>query len=1148
MSSAATRLSLCAFLCLLSVPTNLIAQTAPRPLIVQSVDEGQLVRLQGNTYPLARSEFDQGAAPSDLPMQRMLLVLKRSPEQDTALMKLLDDQQDKASPNYHKWLTPEQFGKQFGPADQDIQTITAWLQSHGFAVNRVTKGRSVIEFSGTASQVQEAFHTPIHKYVVNGENHWANASDPEIPAALVPAVAGVNTLHNFYKEPQISRMEKVAASIVRGPKPQVTFSNPTTHALGPQDYATIYNMNPVYQSNITGSGVTIGVVGRTNINLGDVNDFHEIFAVSTAGVSLVFDGPDPGNLGGGEEAEAVLDTTWSSVLAPGAEVKLVVSASTNTTDGVDLSEIWIIDNNLADIMTESFASCEAGHTDAEIAAQGALAEQAAAQGIAYMVSSGDAGAEGCDNPNVEQVATGPISVNYLASTPFNISVGGTIFNEGTQSSKYWSSSPPLAETALSYIPENVWNESCSTAQCGAANANIAAGGGGFSSFFTPKPSWQSGVSGIPADGTRDQPDVSLTAAFHDPYLLCLEGSCEQNFIYFISGTSASSPSFAGIMALVLDKISQEANPPASPRQGQANYVLYRLAAQETLSQCNGSSTTSAPASSCVFHDITAGNNAVPGESGYGTPGAQYAATVGYDRATGLGSVNVANLVNNWSSVAFNQTSTTIALNPTSNVPHGSAVNIDVTVTPNSGSGVPTGSVSLLAFSNGTNSTPFGVTAFELDNTGSISSTTNLLPGGTYSVAAEYGGDGNFGGSTSPQSSTITVTSEPSTTTTSVFAVDQNDNLLPLNNVPYGSAVFLRADVAGKSGFGTATGSVAFEDGNTALAPSVPLNSEGNTLTQQPIFTIPGGQHSVTASYSGDASFKSSTSSPVSVTVSPIATTASVTASSTSYPAGAEVALTAIVRATSFGNFPTGNVVFLSGTTVVGNAPLTPFSQTGSALQAQANWESNQYPAGANSITVQYAGDGNYNPSVSAPVIVDIEPDFSVSPAAPTVTISAPGGSGTLGFTVTGQAGYNGTINFTQSSCSGLPRETTCSFSPPSVSGNGTTTLTIATTAPHTALLRRFETWAFGMGFVLGGLALAGTSPRRRRLTSVLCLFVLASLFTTVSCGGSSSGGGGGGGSSDPGTPTGSTTVTITATATYPSGTLTHTTTITLDVQ
>ena len=234
---------------------NKLAPQPPttQPLITEAIDESQLTVLKGNVHPLAKSVFDIGTAPATLPMERMLLVLKRSPEQEYALRTLLDNQQDKHSPSYHKWLTPEQFGKQFGPTDSDIQIITTWLQSHGFQVG-TTKGRTVLEFSGSASQVQEAFHTTIHKYVVNGEQHWANASDPSIPAALTPAVAGVLTLHNFLSRPtsHLAKEPVLAWIVKKGDKQQVTFppqnGQPAINALEPQDYAVIYNIQPVYST------------------------------------------------------------------------------------------------------------------------------------------------------------------------------------------------------------------------------------------------------------------------------------------------------------------------------------------------------------------------------------------------------------------------------------------------------------------------------------------------------------------------------------------------------------------------------------------------------------------------------------------------------------------------------------------------------------------------------------------------------------------------------------------------------------------------------------------------------------------------------------------------------------------------------------
>ncbi len=622
--------------CAISLVSGDFAKAAQAPTLVTSaINEGQMVEVKRSVHPAARTEFDQGAAPDNLPLERMLLVLKRSPERQAALDQFLNEVQQPSSPSYHKFLTPQQFGEQFGAADSDIQVVRSWLQSHGFAVQPVAPGRSFLEFSGTARQVRRAFHTSIHQYNVNGVNHWANADTQQIPLALADAVAGISTLHNFGATPQSS----IIATQV-SPNPEFSTGS-GSHYLAPRDYATIYNANPIYPG-ITGAGVTIAVVGRTNINIQDVVSFRSLFGLPANPPNIIVNGTDPGDLGGGEEAEAVLDTSWAGALATGATVDLVVSQTTNTTDGVDLSELYIINNNLANVMTESFGSCEASIGQPQEILIASNAQQAAAQGISYTVSAGDSGSAGCDNFNSETSATGPISVNGLASTPYNIAVGGTQFNENGAPSVYWSSiNGPYDSSALSYIPEDVWNVNCTGSVCG--SGSIVAGGGGASAYFS-KPSWQTGVAGIPADGARDLPDVSLTAAAHDAYLLCLAGSCSSSpaGLVAIYGTSASAPSFAGIIALLNQK--------AGTRLGQLTPRLYALAASENLTNCNASNTAGLPSTNCIFNDVTVGTNAVPGEANYNTGSETYLAGIGFDQASGLGSVNVANLVNNWNAI------------------------------------------------------------------------------------------------------------------------------------------------------------------------------------------------------------------------------------------------------------------------------------------------------------------------------------------------------------------------------------------------------------------------------------------------------------------------------------------------------------------
>ena len=1111
------------------------------PRIREPLDEGRRFVLKGNVHPLARAQFQIAGAPADLPMDRMLLVLKRSPEQEAALLKLLDDQQDKSSLDFHKWVTPEQFGKQFGPADADIHTITSWLEAHGFTVAPVSKGRTVIEFSGTAAQVKEAFHTGINKYVVKGKAHWANANDPEIPASLAPVVAGVLSLHDFYAQPQLVMSgERVRAKVTPGQAPQVTFSD-GSHALTPADYAVIYNAKPALLNGINGTGQAIAVVARSNLfNASqDVLDFRGAFGISGGFLRVILNGPDPGDLGGGEEVEATLDATWSTSLAPSADLDFVVSASTNSTDGIFLSEAYIIDNNLAPVMTESFGGCEAAITNTQAQGISALAEQAAAQGITYILSSGDSGAEGCDN--FSTVAQGPISVSDLASNPFVVAVGGTQFNENGHDSTFWKATDTGdGGTAKSYIPENVWNESCLSAQCG-GRANTLAGGGGASVLFS-KPSWQTGVSGIPNDGARDLPDVSLTASGHDAYLICLEASCvpdNQGFIqlFEVEGTSASAPSFAGIMALV--------NQQTGARQGQANYVLYRLAATETLAQCNASQTTALPASTCIFNDVTAGNNVVPGETGFGGASAKYQSTVGYDLATGLGSINVTNLLNKWSSVAFTATTSTLVLSPTT-FTHGSTANVTIHVAPSSGSGVPTGDVALLT---GVNTSLQGVEALTL-NAGAVSSTTADLPGGTYDVHAHYAGDGTFAGSDSAPI-TITVSSEGTTTALSALGFDSLGNLIPFTTQPYGNPLYLRADVAGLSGHGLATGSVAFFDnGGFINGTTFGLNSEGSATTAQGLFKIPAGQHSIVAHFNGDTGFNPSDSAAVPITVTQAPTTIAVVPLSSPPTQGTPVTLTAIVSTISAGLRPGGTVTFLSGGTSIAGSPVSVAGTDGSAsiqsgafsaAQGTASLQAS-LPTGQDIITAQYSGDSNYTGSTSSALTVNVQADFAFAASAPTITIARPGGSGTATLTVTGQPGYSGTINFSAASCSGLPHGSTCSFSPAAVTNSGTTTLTISTTAAHSARLEGPAWWTTGFGVTLAGVFLLGSGSRRRTWRLFLSLIAISCVITIVSCGGGDSHSSGG--NSDPGTPVGSSTITVTAI----NGTLTHTATITLTVQ
>ncbi len=1181
----------------LLAPMAVLAQNNAVPVrVTDRVDTARLVTLPGNTHPLARAQYDQGAAPADLPMNRMMLVLKRSPDQETALQNLLAEQQTTTSANFHKWVTPTQFGQQFGPADADIQAVTSWLASYGFQSIKVSNGRAIIEFSGTAAQVQAGLHTTIHKYVVNGAAHWANSSDPQIPAALAPVVAGFVSLHNFPKKLSSNRSAQMANLTKNSDgKPQITFTD-NSHGMAPADFNTIYNVG----SSMTGSGVTVGVIARSNIVAQDVADFRSTFGLPGNNLNIILNGPDPGDFdpGGGEEAEAVLDATWPGAVAPAATVDLVVSETTNAAAGEDLSEFYIIDNNLADVMTESFSVCEAAFLPGNLigpngfvaAAYAGLAEQAAAQGITYLVASGDSGPDGCADPTMVQASGAGASVNLLAATPYTVAVGGTeFFNDSTTPSPYWSANNSVnLGSALSYIPEEAWNESCTVAQCGASLSGLWSSGGGQSAAFS-KPSWQAGVAGIPTTNARFLPDVSLTAAGHDGYVLCIDASCEGNSPGFeiLSGTSASVQAFGGVMALVKQKIGA--------RLGIANFALYKLAATETLASCNGSNIPPAlppVLGTCIFNDTTTGNTnlTIVGETGF-------AAGVGYDRATGLGSVNVTNLVNKWSTAIADATTTTLTLNGGTtavNITHGTSVSVAVEVAPVLPATVtPTGDVSLIANS----STDMGVDCFVLGGstpcgTNSSTTTTILLPGGTYPVHAHYEGDGTFLGS---DSAPVTVTVNPEPTQIN-FGVNLISPCVTVTSVQYGSNYVLEVDVADLKILSTPcnpqvtgsspTGTVTLTDtvGTTTLPldnGSFKLNSFGE-FEDQTIQLI-AGTHTVKASYLGDPSFSASGPATGVIVVSQATTTTSVAASPTTVSAGQNVTLTATVATQSnaianSSQEPTGSVQFFvtvgSTTTSLGTVPVTG-GVNGSTLfaQATAQLSSTTLASGQDKITAKYLGDNNYSASAVSPSInvsvgvagVNVTPGCSSS----TITISAPGQSGTCLITVTGVSGFSGAVALSCGLSTTPPSPTDvpgCALGAPdsnftgsgsagtitlsSTSETGTATITIGTTAasqlfgpmnrphgPNWFLLSEIAA-------ALVCLFLLSVTSRKRRGIVTFAAVVFMAMAIATGCGSSGGSGGGGGGGGNPGTTVGTYSYILTAT---PAGGSAQTTTITVNL-
>ncbi|HEX5431794.1 MAG TPA: protease pro-enzyme activation domain-containing protein, partial [Bryobacteraceae bacterium] len=651
--------------------------------------------------PRARPQDDRGPVNPALKIQYAAVIFKKSPEQQAGLDRLLAAQQDPSSPQYHKWLTPEQFAQRFGPSQADLAKVSAWLASQGLTIEDAARGRGWIHFSGTAQQIGDAFHTSIHRYLTGGESRFANAAEPSVPAALAPAVLAIQGLDDFRKKPLLRIREHPSAASING-----------DHSMVPDDLATIYNISKLYSGGIDGTGQSLAIVGESDIHLSDIQGFRAKYNLPPNDPQIVVYGPDPGFTDAG--LESLLDLEWSGAVARSANIIYVNSYS------VDAAAEYAIDQDLAPVLSFSFGICEPELSSTSPASMRALAQQAAAEGITWLVASGDAGAASCDTGQPE--ATNGLAVSFPSSIPEVTSVGGTQFSEGA--GNYWNTSDgPNGDSALSYIPEIAWNESP------LFNFLVSTGGG--ASILYPKPLWQTGP-GVPADAARDVPDVSLAAAAHDGYTVCFSNTCET-----VYGTSGSTPSFAGIVAL-LNQYLVLKGLQFQPGVGNINPALYRLA----QSGAN------------IFHDIVSGDNKVACVEG--TPGcldgeAGYASGPGYDPVTGLGSVDAYNLITGWTAPAA--ATSVMAVAAPSEIALSGSAQVTVTVsTQNSGS--PDGTVALLLGSQ-------TLASGALSGSGKSASAALTIYGaqltlGLNTLEAVYSGSGGFLGSSSPVNVRATV--------------------------------------------------------------------------------------------------------------------------------------------------------------------------------------------------------------------------------------------------------------------------------------------------------------------------------------------------------------------------------------------------------
>ncbi|WP_348262676.1 Ig-like domain repeat protein [Telmatobacter sp. DSM 110680] len=1118
---------------LLVIGVSSVAQnTASKPLITEKVNESQLVTLKGNTPPPAIAANDRGLVSANLPMTGMILVLQRSPEQQAAFDAFVASQYDPTSPNYHRWLEPSEVGEKFGPALTDITTVSSWLTGHGFSVDEVSKDRMTIRFSGSAAQVQDAFHTEIHNLLVKGVPHISNMRDPQIPMALESVVLGPKALHDFIPRPlhragaavklnrETGRWERIGevSSNVSRPRTDIGFtsSNGPIEDVAPYDFATIYNILPLWNAAtpIDGTGQTIAIAGRSDVKSGDVSQFRSTFGLSGGGAfNTIHNGADPGVCTStsssaqctlDDQIENALDVEWSGAVAKRATIDLVVTQQVTGNDAIYDSAQYVINNKTASIINVSYGLCELFEGTSGNTAYNNLWQSAATAGIAVFVAAGDSGSPSCDqggdSAGTPYPGTYGLTVSGIASSAYDTAVGGTDFNWGSSAAPYWNTTNSSnGSTAAGYVPETPWNDSCTNplllsytqsiatylnnhgvtvssptnaeSSCNLVEKNWAqlkalsgidvswlvdtAGGSGGASNCTSsdgstigsctggyaKPSWQSGVTGIPNDNKRDIPDVSFFAGaglFGSAYIICVSdnGTCDTSASSTteptgeeFGGTSVGSPAMAGVMALINQK--------AGSAQGNPNSALYTLAGKQTYSSCSAETVT-AGSSSCYFNDIDTGTNAMPCAAGspnctVSTGGdtvgvvSGYSGAVGYDGATGLGTLNVANVVNSFAASSTGTATASVgvvAVPSTFTAAQGTAVTVTVT----GASGTPTGTVVLTSgtFASATKSLSSGSVTFNLS--------PGLLAVGTDTIKASYSGDATYASANGTTTVTVTPLLAPTVTVTPAAA-----------SINSGQSLNVTAAVAGAGG--TPTGTVTLSGGGyTSSAQSL---VSGSATISVPANSLSAGTDTLTVTYNGDSSFSTATG------------TATVTVTQSTYTLAAT----------------------------------TPASINRGSPAAS---------------TITWTTTNNYSANV------------------------------TLG-TCTLNAGSP------SNSAADTPK---CTVSSTAFGSSGSGTATVSTAAATTAALKRpaFPGAAYaGSSAILALMVFFGIPARRRSWRAMLGVFLLImTLGSLAACGGGGGSSGGGGGTSDPGTASGKYVFTVNATGSDAAKT-TATTTFTVTV-
>ncbi len=795
--------------------------------------------LTGHVPQWASPEADAGAVPPSVPLT-LRLYLKRPAAKQALLDTLMRDQLDPASPDFHHWISPEEFGERFGPSGADLERVTGWLRSRGFAVKQVAHSGLFVQFSGSAEQAEDAFATELHYFRMEGKApRIAPLEEPSIPAELTDIISAVAGLTEHHAEPGVRGGAKAK------PAYSACYGGSCYHFIAPADFATIYDATSVYAGGNKGAGQTVAIVGRARVYSDDISEYEsstDLPAV-TPNVIIPPDGIDPGppndstsQAPNGDQGEATLDVTRVIGTAPAATVDLVVSASTQSEDGLDIALEYAVDGQSTlkeRVISNSFGLCEAYVTKADAQSIDSLYQQASAEGISVIGISGDSGAAGCDPYNSTPPATQQLSANYLCASGYVTCMGGTEFNDAANPAQYWdANNAPGLGSALSYIPEGAWNEPETD-----GDFYAQATGGGVS-VYLPTPYWQTGP-GVPGSVGRYTPDAAFSSADHDGYYACYAaggGDCNAGYFEYFYGTSAAAPSMAGVVALL--DASQGA------ALGNLNPGLYSIGNQSTLGVFHDTTVASSGVAGCSVATPSMCNNSTPSEVSLTGGRTGYSVTNGFDLATGWGSLDIAKLLKSWTAGQPSVSKVSLTIAPGAAFDAGTTATLTVAASSSSGAAALAGSVTFTA-----NGVPFAQAPVS-GGTAKISANTAGLQIGTYSVMALYSGSALL----RPSKSTAAAVTLRGPTSSTIAASS--------TSISSGQSVTLTASVT--SAYGSPSGSVQFYTG-TLLIGSAKIVAGKASLTAS-TKGVPAGRYAVYAKYPVSGLFDTSQSSPVTITV------------------------------------------------------------------------------------------------------------------------------------------------------------------------------------------------------------------------------------------------------------------------------------------